>query len=50
MTYIPTQNGFMNLEDSERLLRSIFPNYPNLQPCHAAPSLEPIVEKSRDRG
>jgi len=25
MTYIPTQTGFMRLEDSEKLLRAIFP-------------------------
>jgi len=43
MTYIPTQNGFMNLEDSEKLLRAIFPNYPGLIPCHPVPHLEPIV-------
>jgi hypothetical protein len=42
MTYIPTQSGFMNLEDSEKLLRAIFPNYPTLEPCHRPPSLEPI--------
>jgi len=28
MTYSPTQTGFMRLEDSEKLLRRIFPNYP----------------------
>ena len=39
MTYIPTQNGFMNLEDSEKLLRLIFPNYPSLEPCHPGPRL-----------
>ena len=32
MTFIPTQSGFMNLEDSEKLLRAIFPNYPSLEP------------------
>lgn len=49
MTYIPTQTGFMRLEDSEKLLRTIFPNYPDLEPRHAAPSLEPIGEGSSDR-
>jgi hypothetical protein len=39
MTYIPTQTGFMRLEDSEKLLRAIFPNYPSLEPCHSAPRL-----------
>jgi hypothetical protein len=41
MTFIPTQTGFMRLEDSEKLLRVIFPNYPSLEPCHPAPRLEP---------
>jgi hypothetical protein len=49
MTYIPTQNGFMNLEDSEKLLRAVFPNYPGLEPCHRTPSLEPITQRSKDR-
>lgn len=49
MTYIPTQTGFMRLEDSEKLLRAIFPNYPNLEPRHPAPSLEPIRQDSADR-
>jgi len=40
MTFIPTQAGFMRLEDSEKLLRAIFPNYPSLEPCHSAPRLE----------
>jgi len=33
MTFIPTQSGFMRLEDSEKVLRAIFPNYPTLEPC-----------------
>ena len=49
MTYIPTQNGFMNLEDSEKLLRAIFPNYPSLEPRHSAPALEPIPQRGADR-
>ena len=40
MTYIPTQAGFMQLQDSARLLRMVFPNYPELQPCNAVPVLE----------
>ncbi len=48
MTYIPTQTGFMRLEDSEKLLRVIFPNYPSLEPRHSAPRLEPIPEGSKD--
>jgi hypothetical protein len=49
MKFTPTQTGFMNLEDSGKLLRVIFPNYPNLNPCHPAPHLEPIAECSADR-
>ena len=49
MTFIPTQAGFMRLEDSEKLLRAIFPNYPSLAPCHPAPRLEPIPQPSADR-
>jgi len=40
MTYIPTQTGFMQLRDSARLLHVVFPNYPELQPCHPVPVLE----------
>ena len=47
--FIPTRTGFMRLEDSARLLRLIFPNYPNLQPCYPAPRLEPIGQDSVDR-
>jgi hypothetical protein len=49
MTYTPTQNGFMNLQDSEKLLRLIFPNYPSLEPCRPAPPLEATNEGSIDR-
>ena len=48
MTFIPTQTGFMRLEDSERLLRAIFPNYPSLEPCHSAPRLEPFPQAARN--
>ena len=48
MTFIPTQTGFMRLEDSEKLLRAIFPNYPNLKPCYPAPALEPIPQAGAD--
>ncbi len=47
MTYIPTQTGFMNLEDSEKLLHAIFPKYPSLEPCHRPPSLEAIIEAAQ---
>jgi hypothetical protein len=50
MTFIPTQTGFMRLEDSEKLLRAIFPNYPDLEPCHAAPRLEPISQGTENYG
>ena len=40
MTYIPTQAGFMQLQDSARLLRAVFPNYPELEPYNPVPVLE----------
>ena len=50
MTYIPTQSGFMNLEDSAKVLHAIFPNYPSLQPCCPAPRLDQATqEPSTDR-
>jgi hypothetical protein len=49
MTHIPTEKGFMQLEDSEKQLRLIFPNYPNLEPRHPAPRLEPIGQDCADR-
>ena len=48
MTFIPTQTGFMRLEDSAKLLQAIFPNYPSLEPRHSAPRLEPIPQDSKD--
>jgi len=48
MTFIPTATGFMRLEDSERLLRAVFPNYPDLEPCHPAPRLEPWTQGGTD--
>jgi len=50
MTFIPTQTGFVRLEDSEKLLRAIFPNYPDLEPCHHAPRLQPIFQGAEDYG
>jgi hypothetical protein len=50
MTFIPMQNGFMRLEDCEKLLQAIFPNYPMLEPCYTAPSLEAIAQGGADRG
>jgi hypothetical protein len=49
MTFIPTQTGFMRLEDSKKLLRAIFPNYPTLEPHFSAPFLEPIPQGGADR-
>jgi len=43
MTYIPNNVGMVSIEDSRRILRAIFPNYPELQPRYTAPSLEPIA-------
>jgi hypothetical protein len=48
MTFIPTLSGFMRLEDSEKLLGTIFPNYPSLEPCYPAPALEAIAKSSAD--
>jgi hypothetical protein len=48
MTFIATQTGFMRLEDSAKLLRAIFPNYPSLEPHYPAPVLEQIQD-SADR-
>ena len=49
MTFIPTQHGFMRLEDSEKLLRAIFPNYPSLELRYPAPALEPIAQSREGR-
>jgi len=46
MTYMPTQAGFMQLQDSEKLLHAVFPNYPELQPCNPVPVLEVEVAPS----
>jgi hypothetical protein len=50
MTFIPTQNGFMRLEDSKKPLAAVFPNYLVPEPCYAAPSLEAIAQGGADRG
>ena len=49
MTFIPTQSGYMRLEDSKELLRAIFPNYSSLEPSCSAPRLEPTDPGSPDR-
>ena len=43
MTYIPNYAGWVGTEDSRRILHAIFPNYPELNPCNAVPTLEPIA-------
>lgn len=48
MTYIPKHVGMVSIEDSRRILRAIFPNYPELTPCCSAPILEPIALSSED--
>jgi hypothetical protein len=47
MTYMPGKTGMVSVEDGYRILRAIFPNYPELRPCNPAPSLEPVA-MSRD--
>jgi hypothetical protein len=49
MTFIPTQTGLMRVEDSEELIRAIFPKYPSLKPRHPAPLLEPMAHASAPR-
>ena len=46
MTYVPIDNGMVSIEDSRRILRAIFPNYPELNPCNPVPTLEPIARSS----
>lgn len=41
MTYMPNPAGLVSIEDAQRILRAIFPNYPELRPCNPAPTLEP---------
>lgn len=41
--YVPSQTGLMAIHDSARLLRAIFPNYPDLRERHAAPVLVPMA-------
>jgi len=44
MTYIPIEAELLQLLDSARLLRSVFPNYRELQPCN--PRLEVAAVES----
>lgn len=43
MTYTINKIGMISIEDARRILRAIFPNYPELKPCNPAPNLEPIA-------
>lgn len=43
MTYIPNLVGMLGIEDSRRILRAIFPNYPELKPCNPTSMLELIA-------
>lgn len=43
MTYTANKVGMVSVEDARRILRAIFPNYPELRPCNAVPTLEPIA-------
>jgi hypothetical protein len=40
MTYIPNPAGLVSIEDAQRIMRAIFPNYPDLRPCNPVPILE----------
>jgi len=40
---MPNNAGMVSVEDSRRILCTIFPNYPELKPCNPAPPLEPIT-------
>jgi hypothetical protein len=43
MTYTPNKVGLISIEDARRILRTIFPNYPELKPYNPAPTLKPIA-------
>ena len=43
ITYVRSSAGMVSVEDSCRILRTIFPNYPELKPCNPTPMLEPIA-------
>ena len=43
MTYIPNLVGMLSIEDSRRILRAIFQNYPEVKACNPAPRLGPIA-------
>jgi hypothetical protein len=52
VTYIRTQAGFMQLQDSARLLRAVFPNCPELRPCSPVPVLvaAPVYPQAYNEG
>ena len=41
--YIPSQTGLMTIADSARLVRAIFPHYPELDVIAPAPVLVPMA-------
>jgi len=47
MTYLPNHAGWVNVGDSLRILRVIFPSYPELKPCNPVSALEPMAPESR---
>ncbi|HVO62559.1 MAG TPA: hypothetical protein VMT53_16615 [Terriglobales bacterium] len=49
MTYLPNNAGMVSIEDARRILRAIFPNYPELKPCNPPPSLEPMAPPVKTR-
>ena len=49
MTYTPNNTGMVSVEDACRILRTIFPNYPELKPCNPTPALEPIAPSPAKR-
>lgn len=39
VTIVPNADGWCSLEDSAKLLRAIFPRYPELKPQNPAPAI-----------
>jgi hypothetical protein len=38
----------VSIQDGNRILLAIFPNYPELSPCNPTPSLEPMALSRED--
>jgi hypothetical protein len=47
MTYVANQAGMVSVEDSHRILRAIFPNYPDPMPCKS--HTEPRTDRTFSR-